>query len=234
MAISKIVAIGGGDIKNGTTYPIDKFIMSLADKKNPKALFVPTASEDAPLYWQAFNDMYGKKLKCRTDALFLINTNQTSKDIGDKILNADIIYVGGGNTYMMLKIWKEQNVDKYLKMAYQKGVVLAGLSAGAMCWFEYGLSDAPQFNDTESEELVKLKGLGLVKGINCPHAYDESFRCGPFEKLIMKEKKLAGVAIDDLAALAIVGNKTSVIRARANRHVYKITAGKNGCLRERL
>ncbi|MFQ5621295.1 MAG: Type 1 glutamine amidotransferase-like domain-containing protein, partial [Candidatus Nanoarchaeia archaeon] len=110
--MGKIVAIGGGEIKNFETLSIDRAITKLTGKKKPKALFIPTASGDAEGYWQTFQKVYGKRLGCRTDKLFLLREKPTNKEITKKIKWADLIYVGGGNTLRMLKIWRRKGVDK--------------------------------------------------------------------------------------------------------------------------
>jgi len=107
-----IVAIGGGEINNLETLEIDKVVVGLTGKKHPKALFIPTASDDAGGYWNVYQEVYGNKLGCSTDVLYLVNEKPDEVEIKDKILNSDLIYVCGGNTLKMMKIWKENNVDK--------------------------------------------------------------------------------------------------------------------------
>lgn len=132
--MKKIVAIGGGGIgRPGTkaeTVSIDKEIIRLTGKKHPRLLFIPTASSDSPTYYPVIQKYFGKQLGCKTDVLYLINKELSKKEIERKILSSDIVYVGGGNTLKMLRIWKTQGVDKILKKAWDKGIVLSGLSAG--------------------------------------------------------------------------------------------------------
>src|SRR5580692_1725495 len=128
-----IVAIGGGVMKTRGTAAIDREIMRLAHKKNPKLLFVPTASSDSEIYWQHVQEYFGKFLKCRTDVLFLIKERPSKEQIRRKISTADIIYVGGGNTLMMMRLWRRLGVDKMLAAAYRGGTVLCGVSAGSIC-----------------------------------------------------------------------------------------------------
>ena len=131
MTITKtIVAIGGGELYLNKTLPIDKYIVELSGKKNPVALFIPTASGEPNGYIEAFNQVYGTKLGCLTDVLKIITEDPTDGEIKEKIASADIIYVGGGNTAKMMETWERRNVGFYLKEAYEKGTILAGLSAG--------------------------------------------------------------------------------------------------------
>ena len=140
--MGKIVAIGGGELKDLDTLSIDREIVSLTGKKHPTALFIPTASGDAEGYWKTFQGIYGGMLGCKPEVLYLIKENPVKREIEEKILGADLIYVGGGNTMKMLKAWRKKGVDKLLKKAYGQGIVLSGLSAGAICWFAYGCSDS--------------------------------------------------------------------------------------------
>src|SRR5438046_671605 len=101
-----IVAIGGGKIRTRGTAPIDREIIRLSNKKNPRLLFIPTASSDAELYWRRVQEYFGGYLKCKTDVLFLIQERPSKSEIRKKILSADIVYVGGGNTLKMMRLWR--------------------------------------------------------------------------------------------------------------------------------
>ena len=121
-----IVAIGGGEIAQHETLVIDKEIIRLSGKKRPTVLFIPTASSDAQEYIDTFIDYYSKYLNCIVHVLKLINQHLGAKEISEKILNSDIIYVGGGNTLMMMTLWRKLGVDNMLKKAYEKGIILSG------------------------------------------------------------------------------------------------------------
>jgi dipeptidase E len=121
-----IVAIGGGVIRTRGTAPIDREIIRLSGKKRPNLLFIPTASSDSELYYQRVREYFEGFLKCKTDVLYLIKEQPSVKHIRKKILSADIIYVGGGNTLMMMKVWRRLSVDKLLKAAYNNGPCSAG------------------------------------------------------------------------------------------------------------
>ena len=135
--MKKIVAVGGGEIGRPgysiETAKIDKEIIKLSGKKRPKFLFIPTASLDADDYVKVVNNYFGNKLGCVIDVLYLVNKKISRREIENKILNSDIIYVGGGNTFKMLKLWRKLGVDKVLAAAYKKGIVHSGVSAGAIC-----------------------------------------------------------------------------------------------------
>jgi dipeptidase E len=105
----------------------------------------------------------------RNGVLFLINERPPFEHIKRKILGADIVYVGGGNTLQMMRIWRRLGVDKLLRSAWENGTVLCGISAGAICWFGSGHSDSMSFYNPKKWDYIKVRGLGLVDGIFCPH-----------------------------------------------------------------
>lgn len=218
--MKKIVAIGGGEIKDFETWAIDKEIVKLASKTKPLALFIPTASEDAEGYWKTFQSVYGSRLKCETDALFLIKEHLTIKQIKDKINSADIIYVGGGNTLKMIKIWRKLQVDKLLLNAYHKGTVLSGLSAGAICWFSFGFSDSAKFSKNREWNFMKVRGLNFIQAIFCPHYHKESREEG-FKELIKRYGGI-GIALGNNTALEIIDEKFRVIGSQKETHAYRI------------
>ena len=133
-----IIPIGGGDISTQSTLKIDKYIIGLINKEKPKVLFIPTASGDMNSYVEKFTNYY-QSLGCEVDAL-LLSTTDNDNLIRSKIFTSDIIYIGGGNTARMMRIFKRNKVNEYLKLAYEKEIILTGLSAGAMCYFTNGYS----------------------------------------------------------------------------------------------
>ena len=161
--MGKIVAVGGGDMGNSETLPIDREIINLTGKARPRALFIPTASYDSADYYEGFRRVYGRRLGCQTDVLLLLGINQPHEIVEEKILSADLIYVGGGNTLKMMRRWRKLGVDHMLQTAYANGIVLAGVSAGAICWFSYGHSDSMAFYHPDDWGYVKVKGLGLIE-----------------------------------------------------------------------
>src|SRR3989338_8931348 len=102
----KVVTIGGGSLEKTHTLAIDREIVCLTGKKHPRALFIPTASSDDCGYWKIFQKIYGKKLGCKADVLFLLRETPAFQEIRSKILSADLIYVGGGNRLKMMRRWR--------------------------------------------------------------------------------------------------------------------------------
>ena len=214
------MAIGGGEIRTLETYAIDARIVELAGKKNPTALFIPTASGDSEGYWEAFRAVYGNKLGCHTQALFLMRDGPSRASIQDMILNADLVYVGGGNTLRLMRIWRRHGVDTLLKKAAQNGVVLSGVSAGAMCWFEYGNRLPPSVDETDVGAYVRLRGLGLMNALFCPH-YNSEPRKRSLAAMVSKYGGM-GLGVDDNAALEIAGDTYRVLSSAEGAGVHRV------------
>ena len=151
----------------------------------------------------------------------LIREKLLKKIIAEKILSADIIYVGGGNTLKMLRIWRKRGVDVLLKQAYKKGTILSGLSAGALCWFRHGSSDARNFSEGKKLSYMRVRGLDLIPATISPHHIREKTRDRGLEE-IMRRTSGVGLAIDDNAALVIEGNQYRVITSTPAAKVRRI------------
>jgi dipeptidase E len=220
-----IVAIGGGVIRTGGTSRIDREIIHLTGKKQPRLLFIPTASSDAERYWRRVQEHFGGRLKCRTDVLFLIKEKLSLREIRRKIAWADAVYVGGGNTLLMMRVWRRWGVDKLLKRAYEGGTVLSGISAGAICWFDSGHSDSMSFYNPKSWKYINVKGIGFIRGIHCPH-FNSMTRGIPrrndFRKMIQATGE-TGIAIENNCAIVFVdGRIAKVVRSKDYAHAYRV------------
>ncbi len=215
-----IIAIGGGSLKKRETLPIDRYIVKLAGKKQPRALFIPTASGDQRDYCESFDRVYGGLLGCATDHLLLYRRSADRRTAAQKIAAADVIYVGGGTTLRMMKMWTRFGVDRMLVRAGRRGKVLAGLSAGAICWHEWGHSDSRAYSGRKKWSYIKVRGLGLRPGLYCPHL-DSEKRHASFRAMVVRER-LAGIACDNFAAIhyADAGAVCRSSRPRARVHIY--------------
>jgi len=222
--MKKIIAIGGGEIGRPgfpvETTKIDKEIINLTGKKSPKLLFIPTASGDSELYFNTVNKHFGKILGCKVDVLYLTKEKLSKKEIEQKILGSDIVYVGGGNTLAMMKVWKKNGVDKILKQAYEKGIVLSGLSAGSICWFKWGISDSKRFSNPKAD-LIKVSGLNLINALHCPHYDVEVGRKSDLKKMMMKTSGMA-IAIDNCCAMEVIDGKYRIISSKSHANAYRV------------
>lgn len=218
--MGKIVAIGGGDLRKGETLLIDKRIIELSERKKPNMLFIPTAGSDSESYYKCFKKYFETNFNCVVDVLFLIREKPLKKEIQNKILSADIIYVGGGNTLKMMMIWRRLGVDEFLNQAYKKGTVLCGNSAGANCWFKYCSSDARKFT-SGSDELIKVRCLDFVNALFCPHYSEEKNRVKSLKDL-MKRTSGIGIGVDESCALEIIDGTYKVISNNETVNIYKV------------
>ena len=216
----KIVAIGGGGLSMQETADINKRIIELTGKTRPKALFIPTASGDADGYVETFEACYGKQFGCQTHILNLIQNPPAFEKMSALVLDSDLVYVGGGNTYRMMKIWRRLGLDTVLAEAASRGTVLSGLSAGAICWFKYGCSDSRSFSNNVAWDYIRVSGLGFINAIYCPHYHSEK-REDAFSKMIAKRGGI-GIACDDNAAIEVIGNRYRVLTSTPNAKAYKL------------
>ena len=216
-----IVPIGGGEISKKSTIEIDKYIVSLVNNETKKVLFIPTASGDMPSYIEKFKSYY-EELGCQVDTLLLSQTDNDNL-IRSKIFSSNIIYIGGGNTARMMRIFKRTHVNEYLKLAYEKGIILTGLSAGAMAYFTNGYSDSNRSTNPEAS-LCLVKCLDLIPYCFCPH-YNEQERKS-FDEFVNK-KSFNGLALEDDVALVVIDDEIKgIIKSNTTNTGYYINIEK--------
>jgi dipeptidase E len=219
----QIIALGGGGFSMEPENPtLDEYVLAQARSTSPSVLFIPTASGDADPYILRFY-MAFSGLPCRPSHLSLF---RRTPDLRASLLSQDVIYVGGGNTKSMLGVWREWGLPEVLREAWSSGVVLAGISAGAICWFEQGLTDS--FDG----ELRPLQCLGFLPGSCCPHYDGEAARRPTYHQLVRRGDLLPGFAIDDGVALHFVGDDLHrVVTSRRGVHAYRVRVS-NGAVHE--
>ena len=211
----QVIALGGGGFSMEPENPLlDLYVLQQSGKINPKICFIPTASGDSDNYISRYYNFFNKQI-CIPSHLSLFKPQ--TRDLESFILENDIIYVGGGNTKNLLILWKEWGLDTILRRAWEQGVVLAGISAGSICWFEEGVTDS--FGDG----LEPLTCLGFLKGSNCPHYDGELNRRPAYQNLVAKSKIKPGIATDDGVALHYIDQKLSeIVSSRPNAKAYKV------------
>ena len=213
--LKQILALGGGGFSMEPDNPLlDTYVLKQSGKSNPKICFIPTASGDSENYIARFYQFF-KEQPCEPSHLSLFNP--PTRDLESFLLEKDIIYVGGGNTKNLLALWKEWGIDTILRKAWDQGIVLAGISAGSICWFEEGVTDS--FGDG----LEPLKCLGFLKGSNCPHYDGESDRRPSYHKLIETSKIQPGLAMDDGVAIHFVDQEIKhIVSSRPHAKAYQV------------
>ena len=225
-----LLLIGGGE--NGSlradgsrrpleTLAIDEYFVDMTGMTGPRLLFIPTATEmtdPSHCYEQGIRSLYGDRLGCRVDVLYL-TPEMTSDSIGDMLDRADAFYIGGGDTGHMMRRWRDIGLDAMIKKASLSGKPIAGISAGAMCWF-----DRIAIKNGTDDHF--MDGIGLFKNFCIPHwNKHRSFA----ELPIAKESRFA--AIDECAAVCVTDNQIKIIRSRPSADAYFCQV--NGKLTER-
>tara|TARA_Y100000741_G_scaffold29076_1_gene20872 strand:+ start:36 stop:731 length:696 start_codon:yes stop_codon:yes gene_type:complete len=194
----QIVAIGGGGFgRNPGEGIIENYILNQSNAKNPNICFIPTATGDNEAYK---NNYYATFTKLNCNPVHLDFFKRTP-DLENLINEQDVIFVGGGNTKSMLAVWKDWGLDLILHEAYKNGVVMSGVSAGAICWFEQGITDS------WAEDLVVMDCLGFIGGACCPHYDEEPQRKPSLNKFLTKKVLNSCYAVDGGCALHIQDEK---------------------------
>ncbi len=198
----RIIAIGGGELRERTTLKIDEYIAELAKahagEQRANALFIPTASHDYMPYYNTFHKVYTGTFNIKTDVALTVFKEPDTDKLRAKLDKADMVYVGGGDTVFMIEHWRKIGLLPLLKEAYDRGVIFAGLSAGAICWFEEMYTDSAAALG-EGDKYATFAGLNWIKGKISPHY---AARMLDFDKIVCYNSSRA-YAIEDDAALVI-------------------------------
>lgn len=217
--------MGGGGFSMEPENPLlDDHVLHLGraahGRERPRICFIPTASGDSPDYLASFYAAFARRAEATHLALF----RRTVDDIEGLLFDQDVVYVGGGNTENMLAIWRVHGVDRALRRAWEAGVVMAGLSAGSLCWFESGTTDS------FGAGLATLSGgLGFIPGSHAPHYDGEPTRRPHYQQLVAEGLLPAGYAADDGAALVFRGTELAeVVAAGPGARAYRVERGPGG------
>lgn len=193
-----IIAIGGAAFRaEPQNLAADRYILQQTGKKRPKVCFIPTASAEPAEIIALFVDLYTRLGAEVTVLRFFTRT----PDVRELLLSQDVIYVGGGNTKSMLAVWREWGLPEVLREAWNRGIVLAGVSAGAICWFEHGVTDS------WADRLRPLECLGFLKETCCPHYDGEVDRRPSVHEMLLGKEIPPVLAINDGAAAHFIGTR---------------------------
>ena len=221
----RILAIGGVQLTPGSVdWPLHQYLLDLTGLERPRICMLATAVGDNPASLASYYATFARRAEPTHLDLF----DRTVPDIEGFLLDQDVIYVGGGNTANMLAIWRVHGVDKALKAAWEAGVVLAGWSAGAMCWFEGGLTDS------FGPDLAPLRdGLKLLSGSFCPHYDAESLRRPRYEEVVGSGALQDGFAGDDGVGLLFEGRDfAEAVASLPGQHAYRVERRRGNAVEE--
>jgi dipeptidase E len=221
-------AMGGGGFTMEPANPLlDVYVLSLSKGGERRILFLPTASGDTTAQINAFYARYGGR-DCVATHLSVFRLGELEAPLGEIVLGQDIIYVSGGSMRNLLALWGAHGLDKLLMGAWERGVVLAGLSAGAMCWFEGGVTCS-----TGAPEPIE--GLGLLKGSLTVHADGEPERLPVWLAGVRSETLPGGWAVDDGVGLHFAGDSLKrVVSSRPGAGAQRVDALAGELVRHRL
>jgi peptidase E len=221
----QIFAMGGGGFTMEPSNPLlDDFVLSLCHNTSPRAtpatrepriMFLPTASGDTAAQIAAFHARFADR-HCVAEHLSLFRLRELRRPLEELVLSQDILYVGGGSMRNLLAIWRAHDLDRLLISAWQRGIVLAGISAGAMCWFAGGItrsSGAPE----------PLAGLGLLEGSLTVHADGEPERLPVWLAAVRDGLLPGGWSLDDGVGLLFAG-----------AHLQRIVSSRPGASAQRV
>ncbi|HVL32343.1 MAG TPA: peptidase E [Actinomycetota bacterium] len=218
-----IIPFGGMRTRPGASHALVEYVLDVANKPRAKVCFIHTATGDAS---HILVNAYNRFPAARTERAHLALFDRTVADIRSLLLAQDVIWVGGGNTANMLAVWRVHGVDAVLREAWESGIVLAGGSAGSLCWFECGTTDS-----FDLSRLAPLHdGLGFLPGSHCPH-YDGEPQRRPLYHSLIADGFPPGYAIDDDAAIHFVGTEIAeVVSAREGATAYRVEKGPGGAI----
>ncbi len=225
--MQEIIALGGGGFSmTPDNLALDRYVLAQCDAVRPKICFLGQASAESADYALRFHRAF---LRLGAEPSDLTLYQNTPQDVRAHLLAQDAIYVGGGNTLNMIALWRAWSIDEILHEALVQGVVLAGISAGAICWFEQGLSDS------RPGGFSSVEALGFLPGSFSPHWDGEPGRRQRYHELIESGGIAQGMAADDDVALHFrAGRLHRIVAARPGASAYRLSLERGAVHEERL
>jgi dipeptidase E len=224
----RILAMGGGGFTMEPSNPLlDDFVLGLSDAPAPRILFLPTASGDESAQITAFQARFSDRL-CDAEHLSLFRLRDSRRPLAEIVLEQDIVYVGGGSMRNLLAIWGAHGLDHTLVEAWERGIVLVGLSAGAMCWFEAGVTRS-------SGPPEPIAGLAVLRGSLTVHADGEPERLPVWLAGVRDSSLPGGWALDDGVGLLFHGLQLArVVSSRPGAGAQRVDAIAGELVRKRI
>jgi peptidase E len=225
MAEPQIVALGGLGEDDDSAGRLVRFALGLTGKDRPRVCLVPTATNELAEYTVRFYENLSGVADCSHVSFF----PWPRAGLREHVLVQDAIFVSGGNTANLLAIWRAHGFDEIIREAWEQGIVLAGSSAGMICWFEAGVTDSfgPRLEGMRD-------GLGFLPGSACPH-YDGEERRRPVYTRLVANGFPAGMAADDAVGLHYVGTELrEAVTVREGAHAYRVEPGNETAIAPRL
>lgn len=211
--VPRLIAIGGGGFTHGADTTMEDFMLAQLPAARPRIGFIGTASRDDPVKIDRFHARFAGVCAVHTHLPMAADAAQ----VHAWVEGLDIVYVGGGNTLRLVTHWRGEGIDQVMVTAARRGVLMAGVSAGANVWFDHALSDSGGMG------LRPCRGIGMVAGSCCPHYSSEPRRQPAFAACIAGGELPDGVAIDDGVAVLVDGcGVMRAFSAREGAGAYKV------------
>jgi dipeptidase E len=212
----RILALGGGGFTCGSTdAALDDLVLELAGGRDPRICFLPTASGDPDEQIARFYARFGDR-PCEPSHLSLFRLPDNPVPLAEFLAGQDVVYVGGGSMRNMLAVWRVHNLDAILAACWRRGIVLAGLSAGAMCWFAAGVT-----RSTGRPEPVS--GLRLLPGSLSVHRDTQPERLAVYRAAVARGVLPGGWALDDGVGLVFAEREVErVVSSRPDRVAVRV------------
>jgi peptidase E len=218
----QLIVLGGGGFSMGDSPMLDRYCLQASGKAKPRICFLGTASGDTTDYLLKFYRAHAG-YDCQPSHLSLFRPHTT--DIAGFLAEQDVIFVGGGNTRSMLALWREWGVDVALRRAYDAGVVIGGISAGMICWFDMGLTDS------NGGTLQPINGLGWLPGGACPHFDGEPLRRPALEAAVANGAMPSSWAAEDGVALHFIDEALAyMVSSRPHASAWRVEITAQGRL----
>jgi dipeptidase E len=208
---------GGGFSMEAEPSVLDDYVLSLSPAREPRVCLLPTAGGDSEEQIRRFKIAFGDRL-CEPSVVSLFRLELEPMTLREHLLSQHVIYVGGGSMINLLALWRAHGIDATLREAWQAGIVLAGLSAGAMCWFEAGITKG-------MARPRPVAGLGFLPGSASVHYDGEPDRRPAYLEAVAAGALPAGYGIDDGVGLLFRGTRLAeVVAARPGLRAYRVDA----------
>jgi peptidase E len=228
--VRRILALGGHEF---SSRPPDRAVCELLLRlgherggERPRICIIPTASGDTSEQIASFYSAFGER-SCEPSDVSLFRLGRRPMALRDHLLHQDLIYVGGGSLLNLLAVWEAHDIASILSLAWRQGIVLAGQSAGAMCWFEAGITKS-------SGKPLAAAGLGLLSGSLCVHYNNEPERRAAYLDAV-SDGMPSGYGLDDYAGLLWEGEgNPSALTARRGARAYRVTSSEGEVLESPL
>lgn len=228
--VRRILALGGHEFSSRPPdRAICELLLRLAVERGgarPRICILPTASGDTSEQIASFYSAFGER-PCEPSDVSLFRLGRRPMALRDHLLRQDLIYVGGGSLVNLLAVWEAHDIASILSLAWRQGIVLAGQSAGAMCWFEAGITKS-------SGKPLASAGLGLLSGSLCVHYNNEPERRAAYLDAVSGGMP-SGYGLDDYAGLLWEGEGSpAALTARRGARAYRVSSREGDVLESPL